>query len=252
MSKRSVGRGWLIVGILAGCGSSSTQTPSDAGAADTGAATDGGGGTGAVDGATPGADAAAADATAPVGADGGADAVDAAPASATVDFEVTIGAHTGKITRCDWSDGSARQIKMIRDAVNAMYSGELACVGKVDGSETARFVVGLDFYQAALGKTPAADFTIQCTPVGCSGKGTMTVIYDDAALGVLEMVSLANSDSSSGAFILSKFDTSTGEASGSLEMLSATRGALSASVNGTFDAKLFDCKDVAGCNGRGP
>jgi hypothetical protein len=240
MSKRSVGRGWLIVGILAGCGSSSTQTPSDAGAADTGAATDGGGGTGAVDGATPGADAAAADATVPVGADGGADAV------------VAVGTHTGKITRCDWSDGSARQIKMIRDAVNAMYSGELACVGKVDGSETARFVVGLDFYQAALGKTPAADFTIQCTPVGCSGKGTMTVIYDDAALGVLEMVSLANSDSSSGAFILSKFDTSTGEASGSLEMLSATRGALSASVNGTFDAKLFDCKDVAGCNGRGP
>ena len=53
-------------------------------------------------------------------------------------------------------------------------------------------------------------------------------------------------------FILSGFDTTGGDAAGGLEMLSATKGALTGSVSGTFEAKLFDCKDVAGCTGRGP
>jgi hypothetical protein len=250
MRMNDVARCWLVVGVLAGCGSSSTQKPSDAGPTGGDGSADGGGNAGPLDGATPTPDAAASTDGAPALADAGTDAVAAAPGSATVDFEVTVGTHTGRISRCDWSDGSARQIKMIRDLANAMYSGELACAGMAEGSQTASFTVSLDFYQAAQGKTAAPDFTIECTPVGCTGKGTMTVSYQDT--GVLETVRLGDADSSSGAFILSLFDTSTGEAAGALEMLSGTKGALTASVNGTFAAKLFDCKDEVSCNGRGP
>src|SRR5690349_8331501 len=129
MRMNSVGRRWLMVGILVGCGSSSTQPPVDAGAAGTDGSSDGGGTTGAVDGATSSQDAFVPADVAPTNADGGTDTVAAAPASATVDFEVAVGAHAGRITRCDWSDGSARQLKMIKDPINAMYSGELVCAG---------------------------------------------------------------------------------------------------------------------------
>ena len=225
-------------------GAAGSATGGSGGAA--GSATGGTGGSGGIGGGSGGIGGGSGGSGGGSGGSGGSSAA----GTATVDWDVKIGSRTMKITKCSFADGTAKQLKIIQDSANSAYSAKMVCAVNEVGSFTAFFVVDVWFFASAVGKTDAAALTYACSASGCVGTGNVKLTYQDGAKGILETFDFFTADSKTGSLTVDTFTSATGAVKGSID-LTGTKGTVTASLKGTFDAKLFDCKKVQSCIGDG-